>query len=233
MVRGRSIPESKIKLIYNGIRADRFRKSDQQTIARKRAELHIPDDFRIIGVVSRLRKEKGVEYFIKAMPLILRKFPKSIFLIAGEGPLREKQEAQVRELGINKNVRFLGFRTDVADLLSIMDVTVIPSLTEGFPVALLEAMSVGNPIVATEVGGICEIAGNGETALFVPPGDSDRLADKILHLMESPEYAAALARKAHNASNKYSIEASARALMELYRAVHEARCSRQALWAPA
>lgn len=225
MVRGRSIPESKIKIIHNGIWTDQFRKSDQHAITKKRAELHIPDDFRIVGVVSRLRKEKGVEYFIKAMPLILKKYPKSIFLIAGEGPLREKLEAQARELGINGNIRFLGFRTDVVDILSIMDVTVIPSLTEGFGVALLEAMSVGTPIVATEVGGMREIARDAETVLFVPPGNTEELAQKVLHLMETPEYAAGLARKAQEASKAFSIEANARALMELYRAVYEARHS--------
>jgi glycosyltransferase involved in cell wall biosynthesis len=234
MVRGRSIPESKIRIIHNGIRTDQFRKSDQYAIAKKRVELHIPDDFRIVGVVSRLNKEKGVDYFIKAIPLVLQKYPRSIFLIAGEGPLREKQEAQARELGIERNIRFIGFRTDVADLLSIMNVTVIPSLTEGFGVALLEAMSVGNPIVATEVGGMREIARDGETVLFVPPGDAKELADKIVHLMETPEYAAGLGRKAQEASRAFSIEANARALMELYRAVHKARrSSRQIRWATA
>ncbi len=227
MIRGRSIPESKIRIIYNGIRADRFRRSDRAAVAKKRAELQIPDDFGIIGAVSRLRKEKGVEYFIRAMPLILRKFPNTIFLIAGEGPLREKQEALTKELGIDGNVRFLGFRTDVVELLSIMDVTVIPSLIEGFGVALLEAMAVGNPVVATKVGGMLEIAGDRETVLFIPPGDPGALADKVVHLLEHPEFAARLARKAQIASKAFSIEANARALMELYWAVHETRCSGQ------
>ena len=169
MIRGRSIPASKITVMWNGISLDKYRKCNRDIMNNKRSELGIPDDFRVVGTVTRLREEKGTEYLIRAMPLLLTELPKLYLLIVGDGPLRGKLERIADDLNVSRHLRFLGFRTDLAELLSLFDVNVIPSLTEGFGLSLIEAMSVGNVLVVTNVGGLKEIAIDGETALFVPP----------------------------------------------------------------
>jgi glycosyltransferase involved in cell wall biosynthesis len=216
MIRGRSIPVSRITVINNGIRTDRFRKRDKETIDRKRAELNIPEDFSVVGTITRLRKEKGNEYFIRAVPYILSKFPKIIFVIVGDGPLRIKLEELTRNLNLSESVRFLGFRTDIIEMLSVFHVNVIPSLSEGFPLSLVEAMSMGNAIVATDVGGIREIAVHEKTALLVQPKNHIELGKKVSFLLKNPDIADKLSSRAKEASKPFSLEKNVSLLNELY-----------------
>jgi glycosyltransferase involved in cell wall biosynthesis len=216
MIRSRSIPSKRITVIRNGINIDKFRKSDDKTIEKKRRELEVPESVRIIGTVTRLRKEKGVEYFIKAMPYILKEFPDVNFLIVGDGALRTQLESLARNLSISEKIRFLGFRSDIVELLSIFDINVIPSLTEGFPLSLVEAMALGNPIVATEVGGMKEIAKDGENVLFVPPKNPLEIGEKVNFLLKNPMLSERLSISAKQLSKEFSIEKSTKLIEELY-----------------
>ena len=184
MVRGRCVPERKIRVVGNGINLTKFTKRPADRIRQIRKALGIPENYHIIGTVTRLRKEKGAEYFIRAMPHVKREFPNVVFLIVGDGSLRTNLESLANELGMDRQIRFLGFRTDIADILSVLDVNVIPSLTEGFPLSLVEAMAAGNAIVASNIGGMKEIAKDRETLLFVPPTDPIALAEKTVLLAE-------------------------------------------------
>jgi glycosyltransferase involved in cell wall biosynthesis len=113
---------------------------------------------------------------------VLAKVPAARFVIAGGGPLRESLETQARALGIAGRVSFLGHRNDIPDVVSAFDISVLPSVTEGLPLALLEALATGNPIVCTRVGGCPEIVDDGVNGFLVPPRDSAALADRILQL---------------------------------------------------
>jgi glycosyltransferase involved in cell wall biosynthesis len=216
MMRSRSVPQHKIRIIGNGIQLDKFKKIDDSLKQEKRHELGIEDNVKIVGTVTRLREEKGNEYLIRALPVMLEQGVDFILLVVGDGPLRDKLECLVNDLGVESVVKFLGFRSDVPELLSLFDIQVIPSLTEGFPLCLAEAMAAENAVVATEVGGMKEIGRDGETVLFVPPKDPQALAEKILYLLKNVDVVTSLSESAVNYSTTFSIENSVKDLQYVY-----------------
>jgi glycosyltransferase involved in cell wall biosynthesis len=143
----------------------------------------------LIGVVARLQPEKGVANFLQAATRVSRIFPEAGFLVVGDGPLREELLSLVERLGISKRVRFLGYRTDSRALMGLMDVLVVPSLTEGSPLIVLEAMAAGIPVVASAVGGIPDQLRHGEEGILVPPDDPDALGEALGALLRDPAYA--------------------------------------------
>lgn len=216
MMRSRSIPKHKIRTIGNGIQLDKYKKIDEALKQQKRHELGIEDNVKIVGTVTRLREEKGNEYLIRALPMLLEQGVGFTLLIVGDGPLRDKLEDLVRDLGVESAVKFLGFRSDVPELLSLFDIQVIPSLTEGFPLCLAEAMAAENTIVASEVGGMKEIGRDGETVLFVPPKDPQALGEKIIYLLENTDIMASLSENAVKNSEIFSIKNSVMDLQQTY-----------------
>lgn len=146
----------------------------------------------VVGVIATLSPVKGHDDFLRAAALVARQQPRARFFLVGDGPLRTTLEAQARVLGIADRVVFAGARDDVARLLAMLDVVVLPSQTEGMSNALLEAMAMARPVVATAVGGNPEVVRDGVTGLLVPPGDPETLARAIARLLERPEDARAL-----------------------------------------
>jgi glycosyltransferase involved in cell wall biosynthesis/MoaA/NifB/PqqE/SkfB family radical SAM enzyme len=212
----RKIPADRILVIYNGIPLDEFIIPGIEEIEAEKKRLGIsPNDY-VIGTVAKLREEKGIEYLLKSIPMVLNSFPNSIFLIVGDGCLRSKLENLARELKISQNVIFVGYCEKVKNFYSIFDMKVLPSLTEGFGLVIVEAMRMGKPIVATYVGGVKEILRDGETGLFVPPKDPKALAEKIIYLLENKDEAKCLGVKAKEESKKYDINLYVRKLEELY-----------------
>lgn len=216
MIHSRSVPQQKIRIIGNGIQLDKYRTLDEKQKQAKRHELGIEDNVKIIGTVTRLREEKGNEYLIRALPMVVEQGVDFILLIVGDGPLRGELEALVKDLGLQSFVRFLGFRSDVPALLSLFDVQVIPSLTEGFPLCMAEAMAAENAIVASEVGGMKEIGREGETVLFSPSKDSQSLAEKIIYLLNDKKLANKMAENALLYSEVFSIKNSVKLLENEY-----------------
>jgi glycosyltransferase involved in cell wall biosynthesis len=216
MIHSRSIPQHKIRTIGNGIQLDKYRKVNETLKQKKRHELGIEDNVKIVGTVTRLREEKGNEYLIRALPMVLEQGPDFTLLIVGDGPLRGELERLVNDLGVESVVKFLGFRSDVPELLSVFDIQVIPSLTEGFPLCLAEAMAAENAIVASEVGGMKEIGSDGETVLFVPAKDPKSMAEKIIYLMNNADIATKLSEQAVRYSAIFSIENSVKRLQQTY-----------------
>lgn len=137
----------------------------------------------IIGTVSRLHYQKGVRYFLQAVPYILQAIPNAQFLIIGDGPERESLFQLAKDL---PQVSFLGNRDDVNDLLPQFDVFVLASLWEGLPLSLLEAIRAEVPIVATDVDGNRDVIENEVTGLLVPPKDSKALANAIIRIAQTP-----------------------------------------------
>jgi glycosyltransferase involved in cell wall biosynthesis len=170
--------DRKIALIYNGIDLSKFQ---------PRLNGATPDDQKpVIGLVGRLETEKGHRCFLEAARLLLQQHGGCRFQIVGSGSLRQELRDLARELGIAGQVEFLGFRDDIPDLLARMSVVVLPSLSEALPLSLVEAMSMGKPCVATNVGGIKEILVDGKNGLLVEPEKPRVLAARIAWLLEHP-----------------------------------------------
>ena len=188
LIKSRSIPPRKVIKINNGIEIDYFRPEKQNTYDHKiRQEYGCDDDVVLIGAIGRLVWQKGFEFLIRAIPKITIVAPESKFVFIGDGPLRGKLGALSEELKVKDNVIFAGFRNDIKEVLSAIDLLVVPSLLEGFPMVTLEAMAMEKPIVATRINGITEQITNGNHGILVPPKDHGALADAVLRLIQNKD----------------------------------------------
>jgi glycosyltransferase involved in cell wall biosynthesis len=152
----------------------------------------------VIGTVGNLRYEKGYQYFLPAMKQVIKEIPNIKILIVGEGKLRNDYENLANSLGLTGNIIFTGYRKDVIEIMSLFDIFVLSSITEGFGRVLIEAMALTKPVVATKVDAIPEIVLDGETGILVPPKESDALAKAIIKLLKNSE----MARKFGQAGRK-------------------------------
>jgi glycosyltransferase involved in cell wall biosynthesis len=153
----------------------------------EKTSLDVPPDAFRIGFVGRLHPQKGLDFLLQAMQMIRDRLHNAMLFIIGDGELRRSLENQTREYGLQHIVSFLGTSQDIPSLLYSLNLFVLPSLWEGMPVALLEAMAAGLPVVATSVGGVPEVVLDGETGFLVPPGNPEALGQAILALYEQPE----------------------------------------------
>ena len=197
LVKGHRIPEEKVVTIYNsGVELDTFSPQDQDGL-RLRRELGLDPEAPVVGTIGRLVYQKAHDVLLQAASLVVKAVPDAQFLIVGEGPLRPALERMVQELGLER-CRFAGFRKDIPNLLSIMDVFVLSSILEGFPQVLLESLAAARPVVATRIDGVTEVIQHGTTGLLVPPRDPHALADAIISLLKDQ----GLARRLGEAGRK-------------------------------
>ena len=173
----------------------------------------------IVGTVARLVPVKGHSFLLDAIPTVLQRCPEAQFLLVGEGEMRPALEEQARRLGLGGRVTFVGFREDVPAVLAGMDAVVLPSLNEGMGRVLVMAMALGKPIVATSVGGVPELLGNGEAGVLVPPGDSAAIAEAVSTLLCDQLRARALGEAGRRRASRYGAEAMVSALAKVYREV--------------
>lgn len=148
-----------------------------------RGALGVRLDQPMIVMVARMTPQKGHSTLIDAMPAVLARCPEACLVLAGSGPLEGELRSRIEARGVAAAVRLLGFRADVPDLLGAADLLVLPSLFEGLPFTVLEAMAAGLPIVATRIGGTDEAVLDGHTGLLVPPGDAERLASAMASML--------------------------------------------------
>ncbi|HWF60297.1 MAG TPA: glycosyltransferase family 4 protein [Nitrospira sp.] len=148
----------------------------------------------VILTVARLTEQKGHRFLIEALPALLTEWPSLVCLFVGEGECRESLRALAREKGVEQSCRFAGARNDVVDWYAAADVVVLPSLSEGFPFVVLEALAMSRPVVATHVGGVPEIIHDGSTGLLVPPRSSQALESAIRNVLRDPDWAARMAK---------------------------------------
>lgn len=212
------IPWERISVIDNGIDLGRFAASGMDTSAWL-ASVDASQFRQRIAVVAMHRPRKGLDHMLRAMPAILRAHPETGLLLAGGGPLEGELRQLTAALGIEANVRFLGRRSDIPDLLRASDLSVLPSEAEGLPLSILEAMAARCCIVATSVGAIGDVLESGRCGVLVPPGDADRLASAVIELLHTPAHRAQLAARAwERAARDYSIATTVRAYERLYTA---------------
>lgn len=171
-----------VTVIPFGVHAERFRGAEVEK-GRDHAQAHLP----VLGTICRLvEPKKGLTVLLDAIAKLEQDQggPVCQVMIVGEGPADSELRLQSERLGLAMRVRFMGARRDIPELLSQIDIFVLPSVYEGFGIAILEAMAAGKPVIATWVGGVPEFVKSGESGLLVPPGDSNKLAAAI-HLLLS------------------------------------------------
>lgn len=201
-------PRRKIEVIRNSIPVERYQ-------GERDAELHRTlsggsGDF-VFLTAARLDAQKGLDVLLRATASV----EGARFVIAGSGSERARLERAAAELG--EKVAFLGRREDIGALLAASDAFVLPSLFEGTPLSLLEAMAAGKPIVASAVAGVDELVGHDESALLVPPGDSDALAAALRRIVAEPELRARLGASArHRVETEFAIEPNTRRVLNVY-----------------
>jgi glycosyltransferase involved in cell wall biosynthesis len=188
MIERHEAPEGRITVVPNGIEALHPRSLTPP--AAIRAELGISLDAPIIVCTARLEKEKDVATLLSAMKRVAGEFPSARCLVAGEGAERGQLEGQIRSLGLEQEVKLLGYRKDAHSLIQAADIFVLPSLAEPFGLVILEAMSLGRPVVATRAGGPLEIVVDGKTGVLAKPANPQSLASSLLRLLQCPAEAA-------------------------------------------
>ena len=177
-----------------------------------------------VGAIGRLSPEKGHSNLIKAWRVIVAAVPWARLVIVGDGPCMPKLQAEVQDLGLSGSVHFAGFRPDGRRFFRIFDLMILPSLAEGLPYVLLEAMIQGVPVVATAVGEVPAVLEAGRLGRLVPPGDPQAIAENVIGLINEPVERARLAEEARSAVlSRYSPEARARTIVDIYRQALEAR----------
>jgi glycosyltransferase involved in cell wall biosynthesis len=220
--RARLMPAERTKVVYLGAPLDEFaRLRTADEIAAARAAMGIASGTIAIGTVTRLMPAKGNRYLIDAAPRVLAAHPEARFFIVGEGELQSELEAQARALNLGDRLVFTGFTRDVAAALSALDVLVFPSLAEGTPLTMFEALAMGKPIVATDADGLVDVLTDRRDALVVPRANAAALAGAINTLIESKPLAAALGAEARKTGARYDIAAFVRKMERLYELLHE------------
>jgi glycosyltransferase involved in cell wall biosynthesis len=175
--------EARIQTVYNGVDPSAF--PSQANRKKVREELGIVPG-PILVTIARLTEAKGHRYLLQALPSLLETWPQLCCLFVGEGELRDQLHRLAVELAVERSCRFVGVREDIPDILAAADVVVLPSLSEGFPFVLLEAMAMGCPVVASRVNGVPELIEDHRTGLLVPARDSQALTTAIRVVLSDP-----------------------------------------------
>lgn len=176
----------------------------------------------VVGSAGPLESDKGIPYFLGAAQRVLAKVPTVEFLVAGAGPEETNLRRLARELGIDLSITFISSLPNFSASLAAMDVFCLPSLKQGLGTIMLQAMSLGRPVIATGVGGVYSVIRDDETGLVVPPADSARLAERILELLEDPDRARRLGDAGRKlVLDEFGVKAMVERTAALYREVVE------------
>lgn len=206
--------------LYNGVDTVRLGRLAQDNLKTLNASLGIAAANRLVGVVGRLREEKGQGNLLEAMVKVIEVSPDTLLLVVGGGPDRTELRGKADSLGIGDHILWLGEKdhAEVLQLYGIMDVVAIPSLFEGFSLAALEAMAARKALVASAVDGLNEAVEHGLSGFLVPPGDSKAMAGRLLELLSDPEKAQAMGEAGRQrVLGHFSMERFASSTLAVYR----------------
>ncbi|MGH9702219.1 MAG: glycosyltransferase family 4 protein, partial [Candidatus Acidiferrales bacterium] len=208
----------KVFTLYNGVdlgRLEQFQGSEEL-----RSSLGLQDASHLISTVGNLRPIKGTDVMIRAMAIVRRKFPRAVYVIAGlpHDPAYAQQLKDLsKELGVTENIRFAGNQDNIGSFLKMTQIFCLPSRSEGFSNALIEAMACSLPCVATRVGGNAEALEEGVSGFLVESEDVEAMAARILDLLENPEKARQMGAAARRAvDERFTITAMTSKLVQLY-----------------
>jgi glycosyltransferase involved in cell wall biosynthesis len=193
LIKYEKISPRKVTTILNGIDGSKF--SAPVDRKRKKMDLGIRGEGPVIGLGVRLSEEKGVAYLLKAMPEIVGHYPDVTLVIAGKGEREKDLRREAAVLGVGENTLFIGPRLDMPEVLKVLDLYVLPSLREGLPTALLEALAAECPVVATDVGGNHVAIVHGENGSLVAPGNPGALAREVIRLLGDGELRSRYAKR--------------------------------------
>jgi glycosyltransferase involved in cell wall biosynthesis len=218
----RLVRPERVKVVYLGAPLEEFgRARTPEEIAAARSELGIaPGDF-AVGTITRLHESKGNAYLVEAAAAVVSERPAARFFLVGEGPLLPALQAQAAALGLGDRFVFAGFAKDVSRVLSAFDLSVFPSLWEGTPLTVFEALAMGKPIVATDADGLRDVLAADRNARIVPARDAAALAREIGWMMDHPDDRARLGAAAREAGRQYGIDAFVRKMERLYVLLHD------------
>jgi len=210
------VPSEKIELVRSGLDLSAFAAASRRD--ELRSEFGIAADQHLIVFMGRLRRVKGGKFGIRAFASAFDLSPSIRMVVAGEGEQREFLTSLALKLGVAEQVKFLGVRNDVPDLLAAADSVLMPSLTEGFPRTAIEAMAAAKPVIATNVGGTPEAVIDGETGILVAPQDVEALAKAIVTLASDSDLQVRLGKAGRDRAVKnYSVEKYVSRLDEMYK----------------
>jgi len=214
------IAEGRIFVVHSGIDPRRFRPT---TGGKLTSEFDIRQNQKVVINVAHLASHKGQLYLVQAIPLVLAKLPDTRFFIVGQGERMDELKAAAAQLGLKRELVMTGFREDVADFYRIADLFVMSSVQEGLGTAVLDALALEIPVVATRTGGLPEIIRDGETGRLVAPASPEALADGIVDMLIHADSAGQMARRGkERVLQDFSIDAMAAGNIEIYRRVLQA-----------
>lgn len=202
MLVARGLPRGKIRVIYNGVNFERLAVNDEAT-ASYRAQLSAGNDVFVAGMLASLTPAKGHATAIRAIAELRDRYPQIRLAIVGDGPRRSELETVTNELGLSEQVTFFGYQRNVSDFLAAFDVLISASHdNEGCSNSILEAMVLGVPVIATDIGGNRELVKPGDTGRLVVPGDPESLAEAVARSMHEPAETQAMAERARDRINE-------------------------------
>jgi glycosyltransferase involved in cell wall biosynthesis len=211
------LPRSRILMVPSAVEIERYQSQDRILLRKK---LGVQSDLFTIGYLGRLARLKGLEVLLEAYAKFSKEsLRNTLVLIAGDGPIREILETMARERRL-EGVKFLGFQRDVAGFLNSLDVFVLPSYAEGSPMALIEAMATGCPIIASDIEGVRELAG--DSIILFPAGDYERLAESLQRVASDPDLRKRISTSAKMASHGFSTTSIFPRILALYRSSQNA-----------
>ncbi len=205
----------KVQVVDSGVDLESYGEADID-VGKKRDELQAGQDTALVGMIGRLEPVKGPEYLIRAAGLVLDEFEKVKFLVAGEGSLRGRLEFLCKEANISDKFIFTGWREDIPEILTVLDIVVLPSLNEAVGRVLIEAGACGKPVVAADTGGIPDIVRDGRTGILVPPKDAVSLSRAVLDLLKNKEKRMRMGEEAARWVRKFSAGRMIREISGVY-----------------
>jgi glycosyltransferase involved in cell wall biosynthesis len=204
----------RIETLYHGVDPASVRAwADSDGV---REELEIPVDAPVVGTVANFRREKGHGILLNAAVHVRRAFPEVRFVLVGHGPLESRTRRLCRDLGLDRSVVFTGARHDAPRLAAAFDVFALPSLKEGLGIAVIEAMTLGRPVVVTRVGGLKELVEDGKQGLVVEPGNPEAFADAIIRLIRDTALRQRLGEAGRLVAARFDIRNAVRRHEEVY-----------------
>jgi len=216
------VSSEKLVVIYNGVDVDKFKV--QSSKFKVKASLGIKEDEFVVGMIANFSWVKGHKEFIEAAQIVLREVPNTKFLLIGEGPLKESWQLSAISCQNRDKLLFLGSRQDISELISIMDISVNASYSEGMSNTILESMASGIPVVATAVDGNLETVADNQTGFLVPSKDSQALAQAIIKILRDE---ALKKRLGENARQRAMGEFSFSGMVEAFEKLYEAELTRK------